>query len=372
MHKKNSIIIFGGLLTAVFVTSCWKTSSNSQNSVAAGDSQKWVIRRVTTSGVCQVWDSTASPIGTIVVGGGPYSPKAAATKRMCEIRTDDANDNQKCFHVNPENACETRVADSLPDSLPDEVVKYIDTLPDAKFNIDEAILPNGKKLGEYMKELGENKEISPNDTPQDQLSKLFAKFLKNAATFVDRSQHQYAAGTNATVEPAQNGLGYNLGSRDIAGRKKMNSSVAACNLKVYGLDCSGLLFQIFEKSGCSGMNETAAVQGTTGKLDEAIANVITGVAATDKGKLTPSAFLNGDIIYWDKLAGANASHIGIVLKEAGGSMVAFQSNGGAGYCEENLTNKRGPRTLNLNDTYWFSQTPGKEANWKILRYEVGN
>ena len=113
------------------------------------------------------------------------------------------------------------------------------------------------------------------------------------------------------------------------------------------------------------MNLTAADQSKLTNLNAAIDGVVGGVEARLKGKLGSADIILGDIVYWDKLGGSQASHIGIVLK-SGSTLYVYQSNGSADDCEENLTNKRGPRTFKLDDTYWFAGN----ANWTVLRYEV--
>lgn len=330
--------------------------------------KKYVVRRVITSGTCQVWDSQASPVG-LIVGGGPFNSEREATDTMCSLRTDDPTDTTRCLNVNPENACPRDIDAQADLDLPDAVVKYLDTLPLSKLDVEQALLPNGQRLGDYRKALlARSKQeanrdlIFPTDTPRDQLSQLFTKFFTVANNFVDDSKHQHPKGADDS-QPKQDGLAYNLGSRDTTNRKKMYAT--SCNLQVYGLDCSGLLFQVFRKSGCNDMNLTALDQSKPASLNNAISGVVSGVEARDKGRPSSDSIVTGDIVYWDKLGGTNTSHIGIVLR-SGTTLFAFQSIGRGTHCEENLSSKRGPRTIPLDDAYWF----GANSNWKVLRYEV--
>lgn len=361
MKNFSSFFALAFAISLVFLVSCATTEPLTT---------KYVVRRVTTSGVCQVYDSQASPIGAIVVGGGPFNTKDQATKRMCELRTDDAADPNKCFQVNPATAC-----DSSPSpvqaaiDLPDSVVTYLDSVPVTTVEIEEALLPNGAKLGVYKRQLITKSKtevnrdlIFPTSTPQEQLSQLFVKFFSVASDLVDDAKHPIEKGPDAT-EPEQKGLAYNYGSRTYDARRKMHAGT--CNLKVVGLDCSGFLFQVFTQSQCKGMNLSAAEQSKTANLNAAINGVISGVEAKDKGKLASASLMTGDIVYWDKLEGAAASHIGIVLK-SGTTLYVYQSNGSAADCDKNLGAGRGPRTLLLDEKYWF----GPNANWKVLRYEV--
>jgi hypothetical protein len=350
--------LFIAIFLLLLAASCTQTQTGVQT--------QYVVRRVTTSGVCQVFDAQASTIGDQIAG--PFNTKEEATRKMCELRTADPADPTKCFQVNPANACGTDQG-KVEFELPDEVVRYLDTLPLETVNIDNAILPNKKKLGEYRDELlrrGKGRDgttlIFTTDKPEDQLSQLLVKFFTTAKDLVTDSSHHFPKGADDN-EPEQNGIGYNLGSRDISARKKMNS--ATCDLKVFALDCSGMLYQVFNKAGCKDMNIVAAEQSKIENLNKAIDGVITGVEARSKDKLAGADMITGDIVYWDKLDGSAASHIGIVLKD-GSTLYVFQSNGSASECEGNLTDRRGPRTFKLDDVYWFSA----KANWKVLRYEV--
>ncbi len=253
--------------------------------------------------------------------------------------------------------------------LPDSVVTYLDRLPQAEINFNEVLLPNKKIMSQYLKELGRRTDTIKRvglvfrfDTPREQLSQLIATFLLKANDLVDDSKHQFAAGAGAD-EPAQNGLGYNYGSRVFTSRAKMYA--ATCTLKVYALDCSGLLYQVYQQSGCAGMNVSASSQSQPGTLNSSIAGVVTGVTAKDKGELASASIQSGDIIYWSKIAGATASHIGMALQKTDGSIVVFQSNGSGSGCADNLTQGRGPRTFAVSDAYWFSAN----CDWKVLRYE---
>lgn len=357
--RSARFLVFTTICLFLLAASCKQTQTELQT--------KFVVRRVTTSGVCQVYDSQALPIGEVIAG--PFNTKAEATRKMCELRTTDPTDPKKCLDVNPKDACDDSPGLAALE-LPDNVVRHLDTIPLETVNIDDAILPNKKKLGDYRKELlgrGKGPDGKPliftTDKPEDQLSQLFVKFFTTASDLVDDAKHQFPKGADDN-EPKQDGIGYNLGSRSYDARKKMNS--ATCALKVFALDCSGMLYQIFTQSGCKDMNLTAADQMKATNLNAAIDGVVSGVEAKSKGKLAASDIKLGDIVYWDKLDGSAASHIGIVLK-LGSILYVYQSNGSGSACEENLTNKRGPRTFKLDDTYWFSSA---NANWTVMRYEV--
>ncbi|WP_143774317.1 hypothetical protein [Niastella vici] len=64
----------------------------------SGSDEKYVIRRQSTSNVCQVWISTASPVGDRI--GGEYNSREEAQAAMCEFLR-----NGTCQEVNPSGAC---------------------------------------------------------------------------------------------------------------------------------------------------------------------------------------------------------------------------------------------------------------------------
>lgn len=287
------------------------------------------------------------------------------------------NDRQKSSEKSAlgDSAAKKLMADSVKmrDHLPDEVVRHIDSMPVVPVHIELVILPNGKRLGAYKAELEKRRKKESNqllyfklDDPQDQLSQLITSFMSNAQFLVDPITHTYPAGPTAN-EPAQNGICYNYNSKTIDTRMKMYSDT--CSLNVYGLDCSGFLYQVFKLSGCPAMLQGQAVdQSNINNLNAAISGVVTGVTATDMGKLEAGSIQTGDIIYWSVLKGSSASHIGIALTAVmpAGSIAVYQSNGRDGECQGNLLPTRGARTLLLSNPYWF----GPDATWKVLRFSV--
>lgn len=261
------------------------------------------------------------------------------------------------------------VVEPSTDTLSKDVLAYLDTIPQASYDLEETVLPNGKKYGIYLAELKQRSGADENlifksDLRQDQLSQLLVSFLKHSSDLVDDSKHQFAAGSTPSTEPAQkNGIAYNYSSSEFDKREKMFAT--SCALKVYGLDCSGFLYQVFKKSGCKGMDVSSSEQATVKELNDAIKGVVTGIVAKDKGRIGTNKILAGDIVFWDTVNGKKNNHIGLVLKKANNSIVVFASNGSSSECDGNLVPGRGPRTFELNDSYWFAAN----CRWRVLRYE---
>src|SRR5262245_47253096 len=131
------LVVITAICVLLLASSCKRTSSKLTT--------EWVVRRATMSGVCQVFDSQGSTVGDQIAG--PFSTKDEATHKMCELRTTDPGDTHKCFDFNPLNACDTLPKQAAVE-LPEDVVRYLDSLPLVKVNVDDAILPNKKKLGD--------------------------------------------------------------------------------------------------------------------------------------------------------------------------------------------------------------------------------
>jgi hypothetical protein len=258
--------------------------------------------------------------------------------------------------------------DSLALDLTEDVVRHIDSLPLVEPNIDSAILSSGKILGVLRTEIlkaAEKRELSDSEikllpTPTEQLEALFINFFTRAEVMTNDRNHQYSAGTS-TNEPNQNGLAYNYSSRQYAARQKMYAS--NCQIRVYGLDCSGFLYHVFNRS--SHMNVPAETQSQVTTLNNAISTMVRDVETKDKGELAGGDMKTGDIVYWSRINGSAQKHIGIVLKMANGRLGVFQSNGSMSYCTENTVIGRGPRYLEGDYSYFF----GSNCDWKILRFE---
>lgn len=257
-----------------------------------------------------------------------------------------------------------------PEALSPAEVEILDKMPEAGgFNHNTVVLPNGETLEDYLKEVDEafvqkwmGTDVGPynNLGPQDARNLLIARITAVALNLTDRSKHQKA--DEGSGKPAQNGLAYSWGSKDHTKRQAPPGGGTACTHQIYGLDCSGFVYQLFVNAGVSLPKGPADSQRKEAVLQNAIKSSIPAlekVKVEDLGAIPTESFETGDIIYWTNGSGV-ATHIGIILKDVGGNLAVFQSNGSsgadAGQCNGNLGLTRGARRLLLNDPHWFGAT----------------
>lgn len=75
-------------------------NNNAKTTAAAPE---YVVRKISTSCMCQVWLKTAAPVGELHLG--PFKTKAEATKAMCADIDPTMSDKSKCWETNPADAC---------------------------------------------------------------------------------------------------------------------------------------------------------------------------------------------------------------------------------------------------------------------------
>jgi len=97
--KSLAIRIIILLFVIVFLFSCGVLKDIANVIAPEECSTKYVIRRTSTAGVCQVWVSTASPIGAAQVGD-TYCSREDAEAAMCRLLAEG-----KCEQINPANSC---------------------------------------------------------------------------------------------------------------------------------------------------------------------------------------------------------------------------------------------------------------------------
>jgi hypothetical protein len=239
----------------------------------------------------------------------------------------------------------------------------------------EVILPNGLSLDEYLLLMDPafyyewNKKSTEADNelgPQDSKNLLIAKLSQVAIFLTTRSNFVYTG--NNESQPDQNGLAYSFGSRDYTIRQK--PPFGDCTYEVYGLDCSGMVYQLFRQSGVTqGLYSSADVQRNPATIEKAIKTAypdLKKIKVEDLGKIETSKMESGDIIYWLQKDG-KAFHIGMLLKNSSGSLMVAQSNGRASAdCEENYGMQRGPRFVNVNSAILPPKT-GFGSDYGIVR-----
>lgn len=282
-----------------------------------------------------------------------------------------------CDKLFPEKEEEEDYDTGKDPPLTEEEVMALDSLPTIEIEPSEVILPNGMALDEYMKEMDSlfynewNKSISGvvEVGPRDVKNMLIARMNLVALSLADRSIFTFPSeGDDA---PAQYGLAYSYGSKQYMERRK--PPAGSCNEKIYGLDCSGLVYHMFTASGVGFPIGPANKQRKT----ETILNALNTAYPEMKkfkvenlGRLPASKFQSGDIIYWWN--GIRAYHIGMILKGTSNRLVIAHSTGSSYEpCERNYTwLKRGVCLSDLNTLVNSTYNQRFRENYRIVRIQT--
>ncbi len=263
--------------------------------------------------------------------------------------------------------------------LSDEDVLFLDNLESVELSADQVVLSNGQTLDEYllMHDPDFYNEINTKSTlainlaePKMTKDLLVARLTAVAIKLTDRSKFVYPEGP-VIGQPAQNGLAYSFGSKQYKERKR--PSEGECTAEVYGLDCSGLIYQLFYQSGVKrGLWTTAEAQRRPDTLMKYIQIAfpdLENLKIENLGKIALTEVQSGDIIYFLGTDGI-AKHIGMILKNSSGNLYVAQSNGTgkiSGDCSKNYGPSRGPRFFGLN----ASIQPGNFGdNYGIVRINI--
>jgi len=230
------------------------------------------------------------------------------------------------------------------EALSDEEARILDTTEEANYGLNDIVLPNGESLGSFLAKI--TRDQNPKMT-------LIAKMLEKAVELTDRTKRHPEEGANM---PEQWGLGYSYGSRDYANRdvppyrNPPNADGSTCTEKIFGLDCSGFVFQALFNAGLDvrgsdkkvwvDRERDISVLNQKLKAKDSVYSDLTAkdMKQQDGTPIPPSQFQAGDIIYWlkdkyNKTTGKyvpTGFHIGIILKSRDGGLAVFQSGGKIG------------------------------------------
>jgi hypothetical protein len=176
----------------------------------------------------------------------------------------------------------------------------------------------------------------------------FAGFI-----LIDDKLHSY---------PSQlSGLAYVYGSKSFTNPSTYPG--AACQQLLYGLDCSGMIYQMARASGLNLPSGGTANYVYTSTWNAAFNNTSTfqDLEMTDFQALHPSQLQAGDIIV------ASEKHIGMVFNN-GNNLGIFNSLGKLTYpCSTNSNKTHGPVITN-NIPAWLKETFG--SNYHVLRVKT--
>lgn len=253
-------------------------------------------------------------------------------------------------------------ADSVDVPLTDDQAAFLETVKDTVIRLEDIVLENGQNVRSFLETNDPGfLEGYPSGrvakslalTPREQKLKFLARMYAMGNYLVDDDQHTYpSAGADS---PAQTGLAYSWGSKDYNIRQVPPTASGCMNLKIYGLDCTGMIwamtqaanltvvpkYNFFVKYISNADKWTAAFKASADYKD---------LKMKDMGQLAKEKIKNGDIILW-------GSHVGVYLY---GSF--YQSNGNPNKpsCNDNLDIGRGPRFISLS----------KVLSWGFGSYKV--
>ena len=220
---------------------------------------------------------------------------------------------------------------SSEDILSPEQLQILDAMGiDSISTFKDALFADGRNMNkwrlskhiEFPLPAGKNKSSLSASDQKD----LFIASMTNAGFYQ----------INYIVPSQPNGLAYVFGSKSFANASIGTNSV--CQQPLYGVDCSGMIYQM---AIASNLNLPAG--GTANYIKTKIWNTafsnspdFQGLTMTDLLELDPSQFQAGDIIV------AAGIHMGMIFNN-GNSLGIFNSPGSQkNTCEENQKPKRGP------------------------------
>ena len=268
----------------------------------------------------------------------------------------------------------------INDILTPEQDSALAAADDTIFDPGNIALPFGDNVKDFMLQYNSTFNSKGNKSAQlsfiDEMSQLDqAKLLISRLALYDNDLvrpmlHVYPyEGVN---KPAQNGLAYVWGSRNINQRyihrdKNGNLLGIQCEEERYGLDCSGMIISAFRDAGVILSTNLWAVSLANPKIyNDALkkSNDFKKLEYVETGiSYTYDSIQTGDIIYLGK--GGYATHIGIALtsNNVKKEVFIFQSNGTiyktgsivngkliTDGCESNnALGKRGPRLVSAKD-----------------------
>lgn len=252
-------------------------------------------------------------------------------------------------------------------------VAMLESVPDTFIRLEDIILENGEDVRTFLQandpgflltypsgRLGS----TTSDSPLKQKLMYLARMYATGNNLVDDDNYTFPS--EGPDKPAQYGLAYSWGSKDVLRHRPPVVRDPGCNdFAIHGLDCSGMIWVMINAAKLTpppvpqnnftvekitdAAKWTAAFKGSADYKDLRMKNM---------GQIPPGEMKNGDMILWSK-------HVGIFLY---GSF--FQSSGdpNAPGCTNNLLPSRGPTCKALGAVI----NSGKLNAYKVFRVVHGN
>ncbi len=222
----------------------------------------------------------------------------------------------------------------LEDQLSKEQLLILEAAPlDITTKYTDLVFPDGRNISEwgYVNDTGVAGVFSIINSAPDKKDLFIKKMSEAGCDLTDDPQ--------CSCYPNQpNGLAYVYGSKRIKSTLNPLHPDAKCRLPFFGLDCSGMIYQMAIKSGL-----LLIPSGTIDYIKPSVWNTafntssdFQGLEMKDLSYLPASQFQAGDIIV------KSEAHIGMVYS-TGSTLGILNSQGSSGYtCEQNSELGRGP------------------------------
>ena len=150
--------------------------------------------------------------------------------------------------------------DSQQEALTPQDMEYLDKIPQTNYGDYDIMLNNGQSLYKYLSEndpdflKSKGYKIDSENTikgieVKDYKMVLIARMLFMARVLTYRNNFKYDAVPGDPNSPAQVGLAYSYGQKDHKVRAVTPNKEDTCPQKIYGLDCSGFIYQLALNSG---------------------------------------------------------------------------------------------------------------------------
>lgn len=248
-----------------------------------------------------------------------------------------------------------------------EFEEWISSMPDVNIPLEELELDNGINVFEFLSQndpqfltnLGSGRYAASTQksglNEEIQYNLFISRMVAVGNNLVSTTAYVKPAGANATLEPAQNKLVYSFGSKNHTIRKSPTAGGCVGTHNIFGLDCSGMVYQMIFQSGLTQV-EDIGMFSCQNVLDVnkwnagfAVSDEFPDLMVIDMGNLSPKKRKSGDIIFYRKAKNPTSfhHHIGIVLNNPGNNKNhVYQSNGNPDDCTANMS--KGPTLKNFD------------------------
>jgi hypothetical protein len=246
------------------------------------------------------------------------------------------------------------------DDVPTILDSFIASQPQAIPSNGTILLTNGLTVDSFLNLYDQEfYNTTPNGIggispipPGNEINYIISHMLRKAQSLCNRQNYQFAADSGDPAnKPAQNGLAYVYGSRDISVRNR-STGAATCSEYLYGTDCSGFVAFCLNSSDVNvGLNGISVASLSKNLINDAIhANKSLNniVAIKVINNITDAEMQYGDIIF------SISPHIGIVGLDNNGNKIIMQASGSDSYpCSKNSDIHHGPYAISASSYYSY-------------------